>query len=70
MLCSDGLFEATDADGTPYGFDRLRSLLGLAKISLRPAAAILDAIVEDWRAHVGAASPADDTTIVIVQRKW
>lgn len=70
VMCSDGLYEATDAEGSPYGYDRLRSFLGLAKISLRPAPAILDAIVEDWRKHVGAESPADDTTIVIIQRKW
>jgi len=66
VLFSDGLFEATDAHGRPYGFDRLRELLG--KISRRPASAILTAIVEDWRAHAGNEAPADDTTIVVVKR--
>jgi len=66
VLFSDGLFEAGDAHGRPYGFDRLRALLG--KVSRRPASAILTAIVEDWRAHAGAAAPADDTTIVVVKR--
>jgi len=66
VLFSDGLFEATDAHGRAYGFDRLRELLG--KISRRPASAILTAIVEDWRAHAGNEAPADDTTIVVVKR--
>ena len=66
VLFSDGLFEAGDTLGHPYGFDRLRQLLG--KISRRPAAAILTAIVDDWRAHAGDEAPADDTTIVVVKR--
>ena len=66
VLFSDGLFEAHDAHGRPYGFDRLREVLG--KISRRPASAILTAILEDWRAHAGPATPADDTTIVVVKR--
>ena len=66
VLFSDGLFEAADPHGRPYGFDRLRQLLG--KISRRPATAILTAIIEDWRSHAGNAAPADDTTIVVVKR--
>lgn len=66
VLFSDGLFEAGDAQGRPYGFDRLRQLLG--KIARRPATAILSAIVDDWRAHAGNEAPADDTTIVVVKR--
>jgi hypothetical protein len=66
VLFSDGLFEAGDALGHPYGFDRLRKLL--IKISRRPATAILSAIIDDWRAHAGNDAPADDTTIVVVKR--
>ncbi len=66
VLFSDGLFEAGDALGHPYGFDRLRQLLG--KIARRPATAILSAILDDWRAHTGNEAPADDTTIVVVKR--
>jgi len=66
VLFSDGLFEAGDAHGHPYGFDRLRQLLG--KIARRPATAILTAILDDWRAHAGNDAPADDTTIVVVKR--
>ncbi|MEA2163093.1 MAG: phosphoserine phosphatase RsbU/P [Thermoanaerobaculia bacterium] len=66
VLFSDGLFEAHDQHGRPYGFDRLREILG--KVSRRPASAILTAILEDWRTHAGPATPADDTTIVVVKR--
>ena len=66
VLFSDGLFEAADAHGRPYGFDRLRQIL--AKVSRRPASAILTAIIDDWRDHAGPGAPADDTTIVVVKR--
>lgn len=67
VICSDGLFEGTDASGTtPYGFDRIQQLL--SRVSRRPASAILAALLEDWRSHVGPAAPADDTTIVVVKR--
>jgi phosphoserine phosphatase RsbU/P len=66
LLFSDGLFEASDAAGRPYGFDRIRALLG--KTARRPAADILVAFIEDWRRHVGADAPEDDTTIVVVKR--
>jgi sigma-B regulation protein RsbU (phosphoserine phosphatase) len=67
VLFSDGLFEGTDANGRAYGFDRIRELL--PKISRRPAADVLSAILEDWRNHVGADAPEDDTTVVVVKRK-
>ncbi len=66
VLFSDGLFEAHDQHARPYGFDRLREILG--KVSRRPASAILTAILEDWRTHAGPGTPADDTTIVVVKR--
>jgi serine phosphatase RsbU (regulator of sigma subunit) len=66
VLSSDGLFEATDAAGRAYGFDRVRQLL--ATICRRPAPAILEGILADWRAHAGAAAPADDTTLVVLRR--
>jgi hypothetical protein len=67
VFSSDGLFEGTDAAGEAYGFDRMRKLL--RKVSSRPAEAILTAIVDDWREHVGLDAPPDDTTIVVVKRK-
>ncbi len=67
VLSSDGLFEGTDPAGHAYGFDRMRPVL--RKVFSRPAEAILTAIVEDWREHVGPDAPPDDTTIVVVKRK-
>lgn len=66
LIFSDGLFEANDAAGRPYGFDRIRALF--AKTSRRPAADILNALIEDWRTHAGADAPEDDTTVVVVKR--
>lgn len=67
VICSDGLFEGTDASGiAPYGFDRIQQLL--SRVSRRPASAILSALLDDWRSHVGPAAPADDTTVVVVKR--
>lgn len=67
VFLSDGLFESPDPNGHPYGFDRLRRIL--RKVPSRPAAAIVEAIVQDWREHVGPDAPPDDTTIVVVKRK-
>jgi hypothetical protein len=66
VIFSDGLFEACDAAGRAYGFDRVRTLL--AKCARRPANDILAAFIDDWRTHVGADAPEDDTTIVVVKR--
>jgi sigma-B regulation protein RsbU (phosphoserine phosphatase) len=67
VFFSDGLFEGNDANGRPYGFDRVRTLL--AKTARRPASDILFAILEDWRGHVGNEAPEDDTTVVVVKRR-
>ncbi len=66
LLCSDGLFEGIDSAGRPYGFDRMPALL--ENIDSLPAARILAAVIQDWRAHVGPGAPADDTTIVVIKR--
>ncbi len=66
VFCSDGLFEGTDSDGRPYGFDTIRPLLNT--VWRRGAGDILGAIVHDWREHVGPDAPADDTTIVVMKR--
>lgn len=67
VFFSDGLFEANDANGRPFGFDRVRALI--AKTARRPAPDILAAILEDWRGHVGNEAPEDDTTVVVVKRR-
>jgi Stage II sporulation protein E (SpoIIE) len=68
-LCSDGLFEAVAGGrrgGEPYGFERPRVLLG--ELAGRPAAEVLDGLLEDWRRHRGPGAPDDDTTIVVLRR--
>ncbi len=66
VFFSDGLFEATNGNGSAYGFERLRDILASSR--RLPARAILDRIVEDWTRHLGQSDAADDTTIVIVKR--
>jgi Stage II sporulation protein E (SpoIIE) len=69
VFCSDGLFEAEAGGaggGEPYGFERPREVLRQA--ANQPAAAVLDALLADWRRHQGAAAPADDTTVLVLER--
>ncbi len=66
VLFSDGVFEAADGGGQAYGYERLRRVLqGAAE---RPAEKILEAVVEDWRRHLGTAQPLDDTTVLVLKR--
>jgi sigma-B regulation protein RsbU (phosphoserine phosphatase) len=67
VFYSDGLFEATDPGAAPYGYDRPRELL--RSLAGRSAAEVLEALLADWRRHLGPEEPADDTTIVVVKRK-
>ncbi len=70
VLCSDGLFEATAAgrgSAEPYGYDRPRRLLD--ELAGRPATAVLEGLLADWRRHRGAGPPDDDTTVVVLRRK-
>ena len=66
-ICSDGLFEATAAQGSAaqYGYARPRELL--AELAGRPAADVLDGLLVDWRRHRGPGAPADDTTIIVLR---
>jgi len=66
LFFSDGLFEAGNGNGTAYGFDRLREILGASR--RLPAQAILDRILADWTHHLGQSSAADDMTIVVLKR--
>src|SRR6185369_1939883 len=47
VLCSDGLFEAPDWTGDPYGYERPSTILRWT--FRRPAEAILEALLADWR---------------------
>jgi serine phosphatase RsbU (regulator of sigma subunit) len=68
-LCSDGFFEAVAAGrrgGAQYGYERPRVVL--EQLAGRPAAEVLDGLLEDWRRHRGPGAPEDDTTIVVLRR--
>lgn len=67
LFCSDGLFEAEAAgNGEPYGYERPREVL--RRHAGQPAAAVLEAVLADWRRHLGPADPADDTTVLVLER--
>jgi hypothetical protein len=66
VFCSDGLFEGADWQSVPYGYERPRELL--RTLGGRPAAEILEALLADWRRHLGAQEHQDDTTVVVVKR--
>ncbi len=66
VFSSDGLFEASDGGGRMYGFDRLRETA--RDLGSRPADKILDLLFADWRRHLRAVQPLDDTTVVVVKR--
>ena len=66
VVCSDGLFEATDGNGRAYGYERLLEVLRGA--GSRPAEKILETLIEDWRRHLRAARPLDDTTVMVLKR--
>jgi hypothetical protein len=66
LLFSDGVFEAADGGGQAYGYERLRQVLSGA--AERPAEKIVEAVVDDWRRHLAAAQPLDDTTVLVLKR--
>lgn len=68
VLASDGLFEGPDRFDDPYGYEKPREVLERVGLWRRPADSILEALLGDWRAHVGEGDPADDTSVVVVRR--
>lgn len=64
---TDGVTEARSVDGSFYGEDRFRALLGgLAGTS---AAGIVHAVVADVASFRGSADPSDDLTLLVVRRQ-
>jgi len=68
VLASDGLFEGPDRFDVPYGFERPRTVLESTSLWRRPSESIIEALLADWRLHVGEGPPSDDTTILVVKR--
>jgi hypothetical protein len=66
VFCSDGLIETQDWQQTSYGFDR--PLEVLRRDTTLQAEKVLEALLADWRQHLGTEEPPDDTTVVVVRR--
>ncbi len=65
LFYSDGVTEATAADGELFGEERLVSLLG----SVGPAAAprVVEAVLDEVERFAGGAQPGDDLSLVAVR---
>jgi adenylate cyclase len=64
-LITDGISEAMNAQGELYGIERLDALLAHSH-GLGPQA-LVAAVREDVRRHVGTAEPSDDLTLLVVR---
>jgi len=62
---TDGVTEATAADGTFFAMDRLLSILDTPPVS---AAELLNRIATGVQAHIGAADQFDDITLLALRR--
>jgi serine phosphatase RsbU (regulator of sigma subunit) len=64
LLSSDGVIEATNAQGEMYGVDRFVTCV--TKISEYSAQAILNLVLKDVQTFVGDSEATDDLTMVVV----
>ena len=66
VIYSDGLVEAHAADGSMFGFPRLRELIGASSAD----ADVIAILREQLEAHVGANwEPEDDVTLLTLERR-
>jgi len=65
VYLSDGIVEAQDAEGDPFGFDQLESLLTTA--TDRSPSAIRDSILDAVARHAGSRPADDDRTIMVLR---
>jgi serine phosphatase RsbU (regulator of sigma subunit) len=66
LVYSDGLTEAMSDGREEFGEERAAEVLRAHRA--RPAAAVVDALVQAARAHAGATPQSDDITLVVVKR--
>jgi len=62
---TDGVIEATAADGTFFSMDRLRALL---KTPAPSATDLIDRIAKKLEMHVGDSAQFDDVTLLAIRR--
>jgi sigma-B regulation protein RsbU (phosphoserine phosphatase) len=67
FLFTDGLFEAQDEAGSPWGEEALRASVERHAAAVPGAADLLERVLADRDAFVGAASPRDDVTVVVLR---
>ena len=68
VLTTDGISEAMNEAGELYGNQRLDDLLaGLAQADQIAPEAIVQAVRDDVRVHVGRAQPSDDLTLLVLR---
>ena len=65
VYLSDGIVEAQDMEGEPFGFDQLEALL--ATQSDRSPSAIRDLILDAVARHAGSRPADDDRTIMVLR---
>jgi sigma-B regulation protein RsbU (phosphoserine phosphatase) len=65
VFCTDGLFEAADADGAEFGAKRICEIV--QENRTRTARQIVDAIFEAVASFRGSTPPGDDMTAVAVK---
>jgi sigma-B regulation protein RsbU (phosphoserine phosphatase) len=67
LLYTDGVTDAMDASGQPFGLARVKR--ALADHRHLGAAEILDALDRSLLGHVGDSQPYDDITLVLIKRQ-
>ncbi len=71
VLASDGIVEALNERGEPYGYETLRNLIDDYKEGRgrdQTAQSLCSTIISDVRRHMGEAEQADDMTVIVIQR--
>lgn len=67
VLCSDGLMEAVNVEGQPFGPERLSDAVREACLANETPAAFLDRLNRQVRAFAGDTPQGDDQTCVVLQ---
>jgi serine phosphatase RsbU (regulator of sigma subunit) len=62
---TDGLVEALDPDGEPFGYDRVRDCF--AGSAAGPAQTVIDALLAAAEAHLAGHTHQDDMTFVVLR---
>ena len=67
VLCSDGIVEALDASGDPFGFERVAEVVRKGCAEDLSAEALHRRIISEVSGHSGQEAQEDDQTVVVAQ---